>query len=140
MSNKTPMDEAKRDRILNDLHRDAAMRRDSYRGRALELLPHVCASCGREFSGKRLRELTVHHKDGNFKNNPKDGSNWELLCLYCHDHEHEKFRMAGYSGGKAQALEPSPSIFSPFGKLDKLIGIRPEKEAKDPEARADPGE
>ncbi|MFA7667514.1 MAG: HNH endonuclease, partial [Burkholderiaceae bacterium] len=20
--------------------------------------------------------------------NPPDGSNWELLCLYCHDNEH----------------------------------------------------
>ena len=121
MSNKKPMDEAKRKQVLNELHRDVAERQQSYRGRALAMFPHICASCGREFSGKRLQELTVHHKDGNFKNNPNDGSNWELLCLYCHDHEHEKFKMAGHSSGKAQALEPSPSIFSPFDKLDKII-------------------
>ncbi|QTG90742.1 HNH endonuclease, partial [Vibrio furnissii] len=26
--------------------------------------------------------------DHDHTNNPEDGSNWELLCLYCHDHEH----------------------------------------------------
>jgi len=36
-----------------------------YRTEALKMLPHICARCAREFSGKRLRELTVHHKDGN---------------------------------------------------------------------------
>jgi len=34
---------------------------------------------------KNLRELTVHHKDHDHHNNPSDGSNRELLCLYCHD-------------------------------------------------------
>ncbi|MBL4568066.1 MAG: HNH nuclease family protein [Porticoccus sp.] len=38
-----------------------------------------------------ISELTVHHKDHNHDNNPDDGSNWELLCLYCHDHEHAKY-------------------------------------------------
>ena len=52
-----------------------------YRSQALKLLPHVCARCAREFEGKRLRELTVHHKDGDHHNNPADGSNWELLCV-----------------------------------------------------------
>ncbi len=69
-------------------------REKSYRERALKILPHVCARCGREFSGKRLRELTVHHKDHNHDNNPPDGSNWELLCLYCHENEHARDRVA----------------------------------------------
>jgi hypothetical protein len=54
------------------------------------LFPWICGRCGREFSGVRLRELTVHHKDHNHDNNPSDGSNWELLCLYCHDNEHSR--------------------------------------------------
>ena len=45
---------------------------------------------GRDFSGKKLRELTVHHKDNNYRNNPPDGSNWELLCIYCHDNDHSR--------------------------------------------------
>ena len=63
----------------------------TYRERALKMFPRICARCGREFSGKRLRELTVHHKDHNHNNNPPDGSNWELLCLFCHDNEHAKY-------------------------------------------------
>jgi hypothetical protein len=54
------------------------------------MYPHICGRCGREFSGKRLSELTVHHRDHNHDNNPEDGSNWELLCLYCHDNEHQR--------------------------------------------------
>lgn len=61
-----------------------------YRERALKMYPWICGRCGREFSGKRVSELTVHHKDHNHDNNPPDGSNWELLCLYCHDNEHSK--------------------------------------------------
>jgi hypothetical protein len=103
--------------------RQTALARDQgYRERALQILPHICGSCGREFEGKRLRELTVHHKDHNWKNNPPDGSNWELLCLFCHDHEHEKQKMAGYAGGPGPEDEGfAPSPFSPFADLDKLV-------------------
>ncbi len=66
-------------------------REQGYRERALKMYPWICARCGREFSGKRVAELTVHHKDHNHDNNPPDGSNWELLCIYCHDQEHSKF-------------------------------------------------
>jgi 5-methylcytosine-specific restriction endonuclease McrA len=66
------------------------MKKVEYREQALKILPWVCAKCGRDFSGKKLRELTVHHKDHNYKNNPPDGSNWELLCIYCHDNEHSR--------------------------------------------------
>lgn len=70
---------------------DARKQREAgYRERALRMYPWICARCGREFSGKRVSELTVHHKDHDHDNNPPDGSNWELLCLYCHDHEHSK--------------------------------------------------
>lgn len=62
-----------------------------YREKALKMYPWVCGRCAREFSGKRVSELTVHHRDHNHDNNPEDGSNWELLCLYCHDNEHARY-------------------------------------------------
>ncbi len=117
---KKPMDPAQRDRVLSELRRDAQERRKGYRERALAKLPHICASCGREFKGSRLRELTVHHKDHNHDNNPPDGSNWELLCIYCHGHEHEKHLMAGHGGGESRS-QPDPStLFNPFDKLDRI--------------------
>ena len=115
-------DPEKREQILAGLRRDAEIRQKSYRERALRMFPHVCGSCGREFSGKKLRELTVHHKDHNHNNNPTDGSNWELLCIYCHDHEHEKYKLKGYVDGLVQpdAAEAAP-IASPFDRLDDLL-------------------
>jgi len=125
-----PSDEARRAQLHAELQRDIAQRQKGYRERALAVLPHVCANCGREFSGKRLRELTVHHRDHDHANNPPDGSNWELLCIYCHDHEHEKNRLAGvYEGRTAEVECLSPSIFSPFEKLDLLV--RPESDTTD---------
>ena len=117
--NKTP-DPDKQARLHDELRRERELRETSYRARALRIYPHICASCGREFSGKRLRELTVHHKDHDHNHNPPDGSNWELLCLYCHDNEHEKFRMQGRHGGPGPAEEEKPSIANPFDALDTL--------------------
>lgn len=68
-----------------------ARREAGYREKALKMYPWVCGRCAREFSGKRVSELTVHHRDHNHDNNPEDGSNWELLCLYCHDNEHSRY-------------------------------------------------
>ncbi len=68
-----------------------SQREQGYREKALKMYPWVCGRCAREFSGKRLSELTVHHKDHNHDNNPEDGSNWELLCLFCHDNEHSRY-------------------------------------------------
>jgi len=74
-----------------------------------------------EFSGKRLKELTVHHKDHDHDNNPPDGSNWELLCIYCHDFEHqrlldeESFR-EGAGSGRDQR-----SSYKPFANLAELL-------------------
>lgn len=68
-----------------------------YREKALKIYPWVCGRCSREFVYSNLRELTVHHIDHDHTNNPEDGSNWELLCLYCHDHEHSKYTEADHS-------------------------------------------
>jgi 5-methylcytosine-specific restriction endonuclease McrA len=119
---KSPLGAEEQERILAQLRRDAETRLKGYRERALALFPHVCASCGREFSGKRLKELTVHHKDHNHENNPPDGSNWELLCIYCHDHEHEKYKLKGYVDGAEPAEKPKgSSIANPFANLDDLL-------------------
>ena len=119
---RTRPDPEKQEQILAEQRRDAELRQKGYRERALAMFPHVCASCGREFSGKRLRELTVHHKDHNHQNNPADGSNWELLCVYCHDHEHEKYLMKGLVDGSASHGRPAPSgIGNPFENLDNLL-------------------
>ena len=91
-----------------------------YRSEALKILPHICARCAREFSGKRLRELTVHHKDGNHHHNPPDGSNWELLCIYCHENEHARFEDAKAGGGGKEAESP-PAIHRPFAGLGKKL-------------------
>ncbi len=119
---KKQLSDADRARIVAELNRDVAARRQGYRERALAIFPHICASCGREFEGKRLKELTVHHKDHNHNNNPPDGSNWELLCIYCHDHEHEKTLDAKHrTGGGSDDPKLSPPIFTPLAGLDDLL-------------------
>jgi 5-methylcytosine-specific restriction endonuclease McrA len=75
------------DEIVRELQRKAP-RQSDYRERSLKIHGYICARCGREFDHKMSHLLTVHHKDGNHLNNPPDGSNWENLCIYCHDNEH----------------------------------------------------
>ena len=68
----------------------------TYREQSLRIHGFICAKCGREFDEKSRRLLTVHHKDGNPSNNPPDGSNWENLCVYCHDDEHSRSLLGDY--------------------------------------------
>ncbi len=98
-SKNTSINNPKQSQIVSEARRHQAQRENTYRERAFKLFPKVCAKCGRELSGKKLRELTVHHKDHNHDNNPPDGSNWELLCLYCHDNEHSRYEVSdAYEG------------------------------------------
>jgi hypothetical protein len=107
-----------REKLLADIRRRSADRGEGYRERALKLFPHVCGRCGRDFSGPRLRELTVHHKDHNHMNNPPDGSNWELLCVYCHDDEHQKSASSGYHTSSARDAHTDPPLdYRPFESL-----------------------
>ena len=80
---------SKLDALVAQARQDAAARESGYREQALKIYPWVCGRCARTFTRTNLRELTVHHRDHNHHNNPSDGSNWELLCLYCHDNEHQ---------------------------------------------------
>ncbi len=93
-----------------------------YREQALKILPWICGRCGREFSGKKLRELTVHHKDHNHDNNPRDGSNWELLCIYCHENEHSRLEAAdAYGAARPEGRRESLSTHKPFADLGSLL-------------------
>lgn len=108
--------------LINDLRRDRAELEKTYRERALKMYPWICGRCGREFSGKKLRELTVHHKDHDHDNNPADGSNWELLCLYCHDNEHERNKVADAYDTKGPTTVPGPKLKQqPFSALEALL-------------------
>ena len=71
-----------------------------YREQSLKIHGLICAKCGREFDFEDRNLLTVHHKDGNHRNNPPDGSNWENLCIYCHEDEHSRGLLADYLKGK----------------------------------------
>jgi hypothetical protein len=95
--------------------------KSAYREQALKILPWICARCAREFDGKRLRELTVHHKDGNHDNNPPDGSNWELLCIYCHENEHARFTDAAAGGGGERDGVTEPAKYKPLEQLGELL-------------------
>ena len=62
-SDNTPSDRERRDQLIAEARRAREQREQSYREKALKLYPWICARCGREFNGKKLRELTVHHKE-----------------------------------------------------------------------------
>lgn len=96
-------------------------REQSYRGQALKLYPWICGRCSREFTNKNLRELTVHHRDHNHDNNPSDGSNWELLCLYCHDNEHSRHIEQVRYGSSDNDPNSNKSTHNPFAGLAELL-------------------
>ncbi|MDA8100466.1 MAG: YajD family HNH nuclease [Nitrospiraceae bacterium] len=106
-------------KLIAEARKQRELREQGYREQALKLYPPVCSRCGREFSGKKLRELTVHHRNHNHDDNPPDGSNWELLCLYCHDNEHQKYLLDGTA---APDSDPdAPATYQPFANLKDLL-------------------
>ena len=118
----TPAESAGRDPIVVEAQRYRNQRDKNYREQALKIYPWICAHCGREFSGKKLRELTVHHKDHDHDNNPADGSNWELLCLYCHDNEHARNQVAdAYTALSPGEDGEPPSTYKPFAGLADVL-------------------
>jgi 5-methylcytosine-specific restriction endonuclease McrA len=112
----------KQKQIIAEVRRNRVLREKTYRERALKLFPHVCGKCGREFSGKKLKELTVHHRDHDHDNNPPDGSNWELLCIYCHDNEHSRYVDAEWYGTEVSSEVQEPTFSNkPFADLAALL-------------------
>ena len=99
------------------------MSESSYREQALKIYPWICGRCAREFTIANLRELTVHHRDHNHSNNPPDGSNWELLCVYCHDNEHQKqLEAATGQASSPTTTEHRVSTHNPFADLKERLG------------------
>ncbi|MFA6223517.1 MAG: YajD family HNH nuclease [Desulfomonilaceae bacterium] len=121
-TNKSKTGQSKLQVLITEAKRQQELRETTYRDRALKLFPWVCARCGQEFSGKRLKELTVHHKDHNHDNNPPDGSNWELLCERCHDKEHARYLEERESGEFSDGTELEAIIVNtPFIELETLL-------------------
>ncbi len=120
---KNQTDNARLDRIVAEARRNREQREQGYREQALKLYPWICGRCSREFTRANLHELTVHHRDHNHDNNPEDGSNWELLCLYCHDNEHARY-LDNASGGDSKAGDAgeADATHNPFADLKGLLG------------------
>lgn len=110
------------DKVILDARRAADQRAMGYRAQALKMYPWVCGGCARTFTQANLQLLEVHHKNGNHEDNPPDGSNWELLCTYCHEHEHSKIRDAA---GRTDARTDLPAAtFNPFADLKARLGAK----------------
>ena len=89
-SDKSPSATGKLDRILAEAQRS---REEGYRDKALKM---------------------YHNHD----NNPQDGSNWELLCLYCHDNEHSRYTDQQYfSEGSLSTPKTAQATHNPFADL-----------------------
>lgn len=121
-------EKSKLDRVLEEQRLYIAQREKGYRERALKMYPWICGRCAREFTRLNLRELTVHHINHDHDHNPADGSNWELLCIYCHDEEHSKFENFVRYGRTAEPKKEA-ATFNPFADL-KAAMSQQEPEAK----------
>jgi hypothetical protein len=106
--------------MVAEARRQRERRERDYREQALRLFPWICGRCGREFTRANVRELTVHHRDHDHDNNPPDGSNWELLCLYCHDNEHQR-QLEASADSSSASDGPSQATHSPFAGLKALL-------------------
>jgi hypothetical protein len=94
--------------VVRDLKREQQkLPGEDYREKSLALYGFICARCGREFDESTRHLLTVHHKDGNHDNNPPDGSNWENLCVYCHEDVHSRGILGEYLGGAPSRSDSS---------------------------------
>ncbi|MEO8669679.1 MAG: YajD family HNH nuclease [Tahibacter sp.] len=114
------MDTNRLDRVVADARRASEERAQGYRERALKMYPWVCGRCAREFTRANLSELTVHHRNHDHDFNPPDGSNWELLCVYCHDNEHSRY--IDYTGDSpAETATAAVATSNPFADLKAML-------------------
>jgi 5-methylcytosine-specific restriction endonuclease McrA len=109
------------DQVVAEARRQRDRREKDYRAKALKMYPWVCGRCARDFTRENLQELTVHHRDHNHDNNPEDGSNWELLCVYCHDNEHARYVDHVRGAGYEQTPESERATHRPFADLQALL-------------------
>lgn len=111
----------KLDKIVAESRRSNTDREKGYREKALKMYPHICGRCSREFAGKALCELTVHHRNHDHDYNPADGSNWELLCIYCHDNEHQRQHEALQGNISHDDGNVDSATFNPFADLKSMM-------------------
>ncbi len=124
-SNTGGPDNAKLDRIVAEARRAGDQRAKGYREQALKIYPWICGRCAREFDRSNVAQLTVHHRDHNHDNNPPDGSNWELLCVYCHDNEHARQLEAARGQASQGDAAQTRATHKPFADLKALLKDRP---------------
>jgi hypothetical protein len=118
---KVALNQDKLNQIITDARKNQDEREKSYRGQALKMYPHICGRCAREFTHANLSELTVHHRNHNHDDNPSDGSNWELLCLYCHDNEHQRFEETRFSNNSNNSSNAPLGSHNPFANLKSML-------------------
>lgn len=117
-------DPSKLDSVILKARQQADKRAQGYREQALKLFPWVCGRCARSFDRTNLQLLEVHHKNSNHDDNPPDGSNWELLCTYCHENEHAKLR--DYAGRDDSGVTETRATFNPFAGLKDRLKAKSE--------------
>jgi len=111
------IDHNKLDQVVAAARQQRDQREQGYRAKALKMYPWICGRCQREFDNTNLHELTVHHRNHDHDFNPEDGSNWELLCLYCHDNEHQRQIEQATSERKTKTAVASHQPFAGLGDL-----------------------
>jgi len=117
-SNSERSSSSKLDEIVAGARRAGEQRAAGYREQALKIYPWICGRCTREFDRSNVVQLTVHHRDHNHDNNPPDGSNWELLCVYCHDNEHSRqLEHGAHTNPSSTGVTGSPATYKPFADL-----------------------
>lgn len=120
-TSKSGPDSNRLDRIVAQARADASEREKGYRERALKMYPWICGRCAREFTRTNLQELTVHHRNHNHDDNPADGSNWELLCVYCHDNEHSRY--IDHTGDSSES-KVADATANPFAALRDMMAAK----------------
>jgi hypothetical protein len=49
-----------------------------------------------------------------------DGSNWELLCIYCHDNEHSRYKDSAF-GDASASKQTTTTTHNPFANLAAML-------------------
>jgi uncharacterized metal-binding protein YceD (DUF177 family) len=69
---------------------------------------------------RSLRARVQCKKPAGADHNPADGSNWELLCVYCHDNEHSRLTDSVH-GDLGSEAEKNEATHNPFAQLASLL-------------------
>lgn len=118
---KGTMNSSRLDQLVSKARYETPEDQANYREQALRIHPWICGRCGKEFSREDLHLLTVHHKDHNHNNNPADGSNWENLCIYCHDNEHRRHLDHDEGSHAIGEKQVEAATHNPFAALQDLL-------------------